>query len=148
LTRRELEREMAGLEKRNLDEVLGTSFFEKLWDGIRTAIRSERRSDETALELIELGEKILHWVHQKNRFLASRMSAVASNREQVANWLTQYGYEIDTIEDLHLDAAFDRNPIGWAVRLHKPDLADGTAQSAVCATRDGTPGIFDQERFE
>jgi hypothetical protein len=71
--------------------------------------------------------------HQKNRFLASRMTSIASNREQVANWLTQYGYEIDAIEDLRLDAAFDRNPIGWGVRLHKPELADGSVSEARAA---------------
>ena len=146
LMRRELEREISDLEKRNIDEVLGTSFFVKLWDGIRTAIRSDRKSDETALGLVELGEEDLHWAHQKNRFLASRMTAVASNREQVANWLMQYGYEIDAIEDLRLDAAFDRNLIGWAVRLHKPELANGSERPALPATRAkaGTLGIFDQ----
>jgi hypothetical protein len=133
LMRRELEREISGLEKRNLDEVLGTSFFDKLWDGIRTAIRSERESDATALGLVELGEEALHWTHQKNRFLTSRMTSVASTREQVANWLAQYGYEIDGIEDLRLDAAFDRNPVGWAVRLHKPGLANGSPFAAAHA---------------
>jgi SAM-dependent methyltransferase len=133
LMRRELEREISGLEKRNMDEVLGTSFFDKLWDGIRAAIRSDRNSDEAALGLVELGEEALHWTLQKNRFLASRMISIASNREQVTNWLTQYGYEIDDIEDLRLDAAFDRNPIGWAVRLHKPELANGSVSEARAA---------------
>jgi SAM-dependent methyltransferase/uncharacterized protein YejL (UPF0352 family) len=133
LMRRELEREISALEKRNLDDVLDTSFFDKLWDGIRTAIRSERESDATALGLVELGEEALHWTHQKNRFLTSRMTSVASTREQVANWLTQYGYEIDGIEDLRLDAAFDRNPVGWAVRLHKPGLANGSPFAAALA---------------
>ncbi len=125
LMRRELEREISGLERRNIDEVLRSDlYFEKLWNGLRTAIRGGRKSDETSLRLVELGEDALHWVHQKNRFLASRMTSVASNREQVANWLTQYGYEIDAIEDLRLDAALDWNLIGWAVRLHKPELAN------------------------
>jgi len=134
LMRRELEREISGLEKRKLDEVHGTnSFFAKLWDEIRTAIQSDRKSGESALRLVELGEEPLHMAHQKNRFLASRMTSIASNREQVANWLTQYGYEIDAIEDLRLDAAFDRNPIGWGVRLHKPELADGSVSEARAA---------------
>jgi SAM-dependent methyltransferase len=120
LMRRELEREILRLEKRNIDEVLGTSFFEKLWDELRTAMRSYRKSDEAALGLVELREEVLHWTHQKNRFLASRMDSLASNREQVTDWLTAFGYVIDGIEDLRLDAAFDRSPIGWAVRLHKP----------------------------
>ena len=124
LMRRELEREISGLKKRNLDEVLGTnSFFEKLWDGIRTAVRSERKSDESVLGLVEQKEAVLHWAHQKNRFLGSRMTSVTSNSEQEANCLTQYGFGIDAIEDLRLDAAFDWNPIGWGVRLHKPEPA-------------------------
>lgn len=118
--RRELEQAISKLETRNLDQVLGTDFFEKLWDGIRTAIRSDRKSDEKALGLVELGEKVLHWVHQKNRFLASRMSSNLSDRERVRNWLRQYGYEIEAVEDLRLDAALEGNPIGWAVRVHKP----------------------------
>lgn len=120
LMRRELERELSILEQRNLDQVLGTDFFGKLWNGIRTAIRSDRKRDETALGLIEFGEKVLHWTHQKNRFLASRIDSDLSNREQVKTWLRQYGYEIDAVEDLRLDAAFDGDPIGWAVRVHKP----------------------------
>jgi len=131
LMRRELDRTLSVLEKRNLDEVLGTTvFFDKLWDGIRTAIRSDRTSDETALDLVELGEESLHWAHQKNRFLASRMISARANREQVVNWLSRYGYEIDAVEDLRLDAVFERNYVGWAVRLHKPADDDRSANRA------------------
>lgn len=121
--RSELEREISRLEKTNIDELLGTNFFEKLWKEIRAAMRSNRKSDETDLGLVELREEVLHWTHQKNRFLASRMDSLASNREQVTDWLTPFGYVIDGIEDLRLDAAFDRSLIGWAVRLHKPATA-------------------------
>jgi SAM-dependent methyltransferase len=120
LMRRELEQEISRLEKRNIDAVLGTSFFDKLWDEIRTAMRSDRKSDEAALRLVELREEVLHWAHQRNQFLASRMDSIASNRRQVTDWLSPYGYVIDGIEDLRLEAAFDGSPIGWAVRLHKP----------------------------
>ena len=123
LMRRELEQEISRMEKRDIDAILGSSFFDKLWDGVRTAMRTRERRDESALGQIEIGEAVLQWTQQKNRFLASRMDAFPSTGGEVADWLTPFGYVIDGIDDLRLDAALGRSPVGWGVRLHKPASA-------------------------
>jgi ubiquinone/menaquinone biosynthesis C-methylase UbiE len=121
-TERELVRHLLVLQKWRVDRRFAHYFY-GVMHCIPEAVEKRRSAPAKARELLEPFETELRWTYDRGRFLISQMSRVPDDRRQVAEWLAGYGFEVESVRDVFLDADRGVAPAGWAIRLRKPAAA-------------------------
>jgi ubiquinone/menaquinone biosynthesis C-methylase UbiE len=119
---RELVRQLLDLQKRKVDARF-VRYFNRVMHGIPDAVDKRQAAPAEAHELVRRFETDLRWTCERDRFLISHMARIPIQREKVAEWLAGYGFEVDSVRDVFLDADHGVAPVGWAIRLHKPAAA-------------------------
>ncbi len=114
---RELIRQLLDLQKRRVDPRFAR-YFTRVMHGIPEAVEKKESAPDAARAIVERFETDLRWTYARDRFLLSHMARIPTAPEKVAQWLTGYGFAVDSVRDVYLDADHGVAPAGWAVRLH------------------------------
>jgi SAM-dependent methyltransferase len=117
--RRELTRQAAKLEAIEVQADFGR-YYRTVLKGIPEAIRLRSGSPERARELIERFQKDLDWRYRRDRFIVSHMSRIPASRNELEDWLRRERFAVDQVAEVFDDTHRDGPPLGWAVRIHKP----------------------------
>lgn len=115
---RELIRQLLDLQKRRVDPRFAR-YFSRVMHGIPEAVEKKESAPEEARAIVERFETDLRWTYARDRFLISHMARIPTAPEKVAQWLTGYGFAVDSVQDVYLDADHSVAPVGWAIRLHR-----------------------------
>jgi hypothetical protein len=95
-------------------------YYRTVLKGIPEAMRLRSGSPERARELIERFQKDLDWRYRRDRFIVTHMSRIPASRDELEDWLERERFAVDQVAEVFDDTHRDGPPLGWAVRIHKP----------------------------
>jgi hypothetical protein len=119
-----LEKELVRRGERLRDMTVAPEFdayFRATLKGIVDALEAPEQASADARKLIGRFETELRWRLQRDRFLASHMATIPTDRGKLATWLESFGFEIKAIEELRQQYSGRDAVVGWGVRLIHAD---------------------------